>query len=73
MKPTEREFLEFAARTLKVESPTLDLAYGDVPEWDSVMQILLVMKFQAEYGVDVPLSKVPELKTLRDFYGMLDE
>lgn len=71
MKPDETSFLAFAAKTLKVSAPTLDLGYGDVPEWDSVMHLLFVMKFQAEYGVDVPIKKVPELKTLRDFYGLL--
>ena len=71
MKPNEQEFLDFARRTLKVREASLDLGYGDVPEWDSVMQLLFVMKFQAEYGVDVSIQLVPELKTLRDFYGLL--
>ena len=67
------EFLEFVATVLGVgrESLALETAYGAIPEWDSVMHLRLVMEIQDRYGVDIPLEKVPELKTLGDFYGFV--
>ena len=67
------EFLEFVATVLDVgrEGLSLETAFGSVPEWDSVMHLRLVMEIQDHYGVDIPLDKVPELKTLGDFYGFV--
>lgn len=67
------EFLEFVATVLDVgrEGLSLEMAFGAVPEWDSVMHLRLVMEIQDHYGVDIPLEKVPELKTLGDFYGFV--
>lgn len=67
------EFLEFVATVLDVgrEGLSLETAFGSVPEWDSVMHLRLVMEIQDHCGVDIPLEKVPELKTLGDFYGFV--
>ena len=67
------EFLEFVATVLDVgrEGLSLETAFGSVSEWDSVMHLRLVMEIQDHYGVDIPLEKVPELKTLGDFYGFV--
>ena len=70
MSEREARFLEFAAATLGVKSATMALKYGEVPEWDSVMQIMLAMKTEKEYGIDIPIDKVPELKSLGDFYEL---
>lgn len=65
----EEGFLGFVAMVLGVERGTISLetGYGAIPEWDSVMHLRLVMEIQEKYGVDIPIEKVPELKTLRDF------
>ena len=67
------EFLEFAASVLGVgrEGLSLETAYGSIPEWDSVMHLRLVMEIQDRFGVDIPLERVPGLKTLGDFYDVL--
>ena len=67
------EFLEFVATVLGVscEGLLLATAYGAISEWDSVMHLRLVMEIQDRYGVDIPLEKVPELKTLGDFYAFV--
>ena len=67
------EFLEFMASILGAgrEGLSMATAYGSIPEWDSVMHLRLVMEIQDRYGVDIPLERVPELKTLGDFYGFV--
>ena len=67
------EFLEFVETVLDVgrEGLSLETAFGSIPEWDSVMHLRLVMEIQDHYGVDILLEKVPELKTLGDFYAFV--
>lgn len=69
----EREFLDFAAALFGVDAAAVSLAtaYGSIPEWDSVMQLRLVMEFEARYGVAVALEEVAELTTLGKFFAKL--
>ena len=69
MRTSEEEFLDFVASVLSVDRSGLSLAtaFGAIPEWDSVMHLRLVMEIQEKYGVDIPIERVPEVKTLGDF------
>ena len=71
---TADEFLEFVATVLGVERPSLslDTAYGTIPQWDSVMHLRLVMEIEERYGADIPLERVPEIRTLRDFLDLVE-
>lgn len=73
MKATQEEFLDFAARVLGVprESVSAATAHESIPEWDSVMHLRLVMEIQDRFGVDIPIERVPDLKTLGDFFSLL--
>ena len=73
MKATQGEFLDFAAQVLGVprESVSADTAYESIQEWDSVMHLRLVMEIQDHYGVDIPIERVPDLRTLGDFFSLL--
>ena len=66
----EREFLSFVAGVMDVSADGLSLetGYGEIPEWDSVMQLRLTMEIEAKYGVDVPIDRVADIKTLGCFY-----
>ena len=63
------DFIAFAASVLGVppERLTPETACGDIPEWDSVMHLRLVMETEREFGVRYPLERIPSMKTLRDF------
>ena len=63
------DFIAFAASVLGVSPETLTpgTACGDIPEWDSVMHLRLVMEAEARYGVSIPLESIPNLHTLADF------
>ena len=68
------EFLDFAASVLGTDRTALspETAFGSIPEWDSVMHLRLVMEIEDRYGVDIPMEKVPEIRTLKDFLGLLE-
>lgn len=69
----EDEFLGFAAAILAVQRERLSMetACGDVPEWDSVMHLRLVMETEARYGVRIPLEAMAELKSLGSLYRLV--
>ena len=71
----EERFLEFVADLFNVnkEKLSLDTEYMSIPEWDSLMQLRLVMEIESEYDCEIPIDEVPELKTLRDFYSYLNK
>lgn len=64
------EFINFVAEIFEVPTTNLaaDTAYGTVPQWDSLMQIRLIMEIEAKYGVTIPIDEVSTLNTLADFY-----
>ena len=69
------DFIAFAASVLGVPPDSLspETACGDIPEWDSVMHLRLVMEAEARYGVSIPLETIPNLRTLADFVRVIGE
>lgn len=69
----EQTFLQAAADALGVPPGGLSLetAYESIPQWDSVQHIRLVMELGARFGVDIPLGKIPDLRTLRAFHTLI--
>ena len=68
------DFIAFAASILDVPPENLspETACGDIPEWDSVMHLRLVMEAEARYGVSIPLEAIPNLRTLADLAKALE-
>ncbi|MCD8103939.1 MAG: acyl carrier protein [Lachnospiraceae bacterium] len=64
------EFLKFIAGIFDVDASALspETAYGTVQQWDSLMHIRLVGEIEEEYGVEIPIDEVAEIRTLADFY-----
>lgn len=64
----------FAEEVLGAERGTLCLgsAYGEAPNWDSVMHLRLVMEFEERFGVRLPFEEIPKMGTLKDFADFLE-
>ena len=62
-------FIAFAAKTLSVERSRLtgETGYGDIPEWDSVAHLRLVMEGERLFGVHYALEQIPSIKKIDDF------
>ena len=71
----ENRFLKFAAEILNVDPNdiSMDTAYGDIPEWDSLAYLALVGGVYEEFGVDIPISECENILTLGDFYRYVDK
>ena len=71
----EKSFLSFVAELFNVETGSLsmDTAYGSIIAWDSIMHMRLVMEIGDRFNVDIPLEMIPELKTLGQFYALVEK
>lgn len=70
MEQQKREaFLSLAAEIFEVDrsSLSLSLARGDIPAWDSINHLRLVMESERRLGVSFSLEEIPHLDRLEDF------
>ena len=69
------EFLIFIAGIMKTapEDISMETKYNSVPQWNSLMQLRLVMEIEDEYEIEIPLEKVAKLQTIGDFYKLIKE
>lgn len=61
--------LSLAAEVFAVPRGTLgDAAVrAEIPQWDSVNHLRLVMEFEKRFGCSFPLEKIPDLQSIDDF------
>ena len=71
---SKKDFIKFVAGILDVPAGnlSLDTAYESIPEWDSVMHLRLTLEISAEYGIDIPVDEIADIKTLGGFYKYLE-
>ena len=71
----QQKVFQCIATTLAIpmEQVTLNMAIGSIPQWDSIMQLRLVMEIESEYGISIPIDIVPELDTLHKFYDQIKD
>ena len=62
-------FTAFAAEVFGVDRHTLcgETKRGEIPQWDSVNHLRLVMEAEGRFGVSYPLEVIPGLAKLDDF------
>jgi len=67
------QFLLFVANIFDVPVSELspETQYNSIPQWDSIMQLRLVMEIESEYGISIPIDIVAELDTLQKFYDQI--
>ena len=65
-----QDFINFIAKVMEVDPSELteDTAYGTIEKWDSLMHMRMVMEIEDEYGVEIPIEDIPNIKSLKDFY-----
>ena len=70
---SKESFLDFVAGILdvSVDGISLETVYESIPEWASVMQLRLALEIGAEYGVEIPVDEIADIKTLGGFYKYL--
>lgn len=48
-----------------------DVGVGDLPEWDSLAQVMLITAVEAEFSTTIDIDVAFELETVGDFIELL--
>lgn len=67
-------FLKFISTIFDVNIDEIseETEYKVHHKWDSLMHLRLVAEIEDEYGVEIPIDEVPDIKTLGEFYAYID-
>jgi len=67
------DFLNFCALVLGVNNKEITevTSYGSIEQWDSLMHIRLVAEIEENYHIDIPMSDIVKIRTLKDFYNYI--
>jgi len=69
----KQNFLKLAAGVfgVNISEISLSTAYKEFEPWDSIAFLRLVMEFEDEYGISIPMERFGEFFTLGDFFKLL--
>jgi len=65
------EFLVFVAGVFGIKRECLseNTRYGELPQWDSMMHLRLIMEVDDKFGADIALDEIPKIKTLGQLFA----
>ena len=65
-----KELINLIAGVLSVSPEDLNekSGCGTVEQWDSLMQIRIVMEIEEAYGISIPIDELKNIKTIKNFY-----
>lgn len=68
MAITEQEIKSLIAKTLDVTIDIIDneLAIGDIPEWDSLAHLRIIMAIEKELGIRLEIEETIEIEDVED-------
>lgn len=55
------------ARTVFGKDVDLDVRRKDKPRWDSLCHLKLVIAFESDFNVRIPVSRIEAIQSLREF------
>lgn len=71
----EQKVIEIIAKILEVdvEEVELDTAIGDLPEWDSLHHLQIIVKLQEEFNIKYSQEDLVELEDVSDLIALTNE
>ena len=57
----------------KVSGVTLETAFRELPEWDSLASVMIVAEIYADYGVQVSGEELGSCRTLGDLKSLVQK
>ena len=71
----EEKVIEIIARILEVdiEDVEMDTAIGDLPEWDSLHHLQIIVELQNEFNIKYPKEDLAELEDVSDLVALTKE
>jgi acyl carrier protein len=64
------QFISWLEDILNVKHGMLNMetTKADVGTWDSLMHLRIVMEIEEEYDVEIPMDKINEINSVKDFW-----
>lgn len=64
----ENKIINIIAETLNIatENITRDKKISDIPEWDSLMFLMIISRMTDEVGVSIPIDKALQITTVAE-------
>ncbi|MCJ7695129.1 MAG: acyl carrier protein [Anaerolineaceae bacterium] len=59
--------------SIPIESIQADFQYGDVPEWDSLGHMNLMMALEEKYGIEISTETIAELTSIKAIWEYLEK
>ena len=71
----EEKVIGIIARILEVdiEDVEMDTAIGDLPEWDSLHHLQIIVELQNEFNIKYPKEDLAELEDVSDLVALTKE
>ena len=71
----EQKIIEIIARILEVdiEEIEMDTAIGDLPEWDSLHHLQIIVELQKEFDIKYSQEDLAELEDVSDLVALTKE
>ena len=71
----EEKVIGIIARILEVdiEDIEMDTAIGDLPEWDSLHHLQIIIELQNEFNIKYPKEDLAELEDVSDLVALTKE
>lgn len=71
----EEKVIGIIARILEVdiEDVEMDTAIGDLPEWDSLHHLQIIVELQNEFNIEYPKEDLAELEDVSDLVALTKE
>lgn len=60
------------ALQVSIESITPDLSFGDLPEWDSLGHMEVMMLLEERFGIEINTDTIAELISIPEIYAHLE-
>lgn len=72
--PIREQVRALLAETIQVpaELVTPDLAFGDLPQWDSLGHMEIMMRLEEEFGVEIDADIIAELVSIPEICTYLE-
>jgi acyl carrier protein len=71
-EPLEDKVIQIVARTFRapVDAVSLSKRRGEIPGWDSLGHLTLVMEIESELGLRFPMDKINELESIEQICAL---
>ncbi len=72
----EKKIIKILCRLFKCDSSTFlndAVGPGDIPQWDSMGHISLMIEIHKEFGIEVPLGDTLEMKSIKELVNLMEK